>query len=143
VQLALRACRLLCVLVDEVGRLRVALRVRGFRNRMDWHSYRVVGAVAGTLLVRGHERAERVAHAMRCRGFDGTFRALAEFRTRAADVAGFVLLSAVAGGGGGGDLWVRGQMTRGQGDKVTRGKTARLHSSPSHPLTLAPCHPQT
>src|SRR5262245_5966180 len=98
VQLALLAYRYLFVLLDELDRLRVALRVRGFRNRMDWHSYRVVSAVTGTLLVRGHERAERVAQAMRCRGFDGTFRALAEFRTTARDVLTFLLLAGAAAG---------------------------------------------
>jgi cobalt/nickel transport system permease protein len=45
------------------------------------------------LLVRGYERAERVGQAMRCRGFDGQFRSLSEFRTRPVDV-GFFLLSA-------------------------------------------------
>jgi cobalt/nickel transport system permease protein len=98
VQLALLTYRYLFVLLDELDRLRVALRVRGFRNRMSWHSYRVVGAVTGTLLVRGHERAERVAQAMRCRGFDGTFRSLAAFGTRAADVLAFLGLAAAAAG---------------------------------------------
>ena len=45
-----------------------------------------MGQAAGTLLVRGYERSERVAQAMRCRGFDGCFRALATFRTRWSDV---------------------------------------------------------
>jgi cobalt/nickel transport system permease protein len=98
VQLALLTYRYLFVLTDELDRLRVALRVRGFRNRANRHSYRVVGAVAGTLLVRGHERAERVAQAMRCRGFDGTFRALAEFRTTARDVLAFLVLAGAAAG---------------------------------------------
>jgi cobalt/nickel transport system permease protein len=56
---------------------------------MDRHTYRTVGHVIGTLVVRGTERAEGVAHAMRCRGFDGRFRSLATFRTTMADVAFF------------------------------------------------------
>ena len=79
VQLALLSYRYLFVLGDELARLRVALRVRGYRHRANWHSYRTVGHVAGTLLVRGYERAERVGQAMRCRGFDGRFRSLTEF----------------------------------------------------------------
>jgi cobalt/nickel transport system permease protein len=75
------------LLADEFGRLRQALRLRGYRNRADLHSYRTVGHVAGTLLVRGHERAERVSQAMRCRGFDGRYRVLTAFRTRPHDVA--------------------------------------------------------
>lgn len=81
------------LLADELTRIRIALRVRGYRNRPNLHSYRTVAHVGGTLLVHGHERGERVSDAMRCRGFDGRFRSLTEFRTTAADV---VFFSAVA-----------------------------------------------
>jgi cobalt/nickel transport system permease protein len=96
IQLAVLTYRYLFVLTDELARLRVALRVRGYRNRVTLHSYRTVAHVAGTLLVRGHERAERVGQAMRCRGFDGRFRSLATFRTTAADVAAFALIAGAA-----------------------------------------------
>jgi len=90
--------RYIFVLATELARLRIALRVRGYRNRASRHSYRTVGHVGGTLLVRGYERAERVGQAMRCRGFDGRFRSLAEFRTTTADLSFFlVLVGAVAG----------------------------------------------
>jgi cobalt/nickel transport system permease protein len=92
VQLAMLSHRYLFVLGAELARLRTALRVRGFRNRASRHCYRTVGHVAGTLLVRGYERAERVGQAMRCRGFDGHFRSLAEFRTSRADRLFFSLL---------------------------------------------------
>jgi cobalt/nickel transport system permease protein len=97
VHLALLSYRYVFTLADELARLRIALRVRGFRNRARWHSYRTAGAVTGTLLVRGHERAERVAHAMRCRGFDGTFRSLTEFGTRIGDVLFFAVVFLAAG----------------------------------------------
>jgi cobalt/nickel transport system permease protein len=100
--------RYLFVLADELARLRVALRVRAYRNRASWHSYRTVGAVAGTLLVRGYERAERVGQAMRCRGFDGRFRALVAFRTRPVDVLAFVLIVGGAAGVLGLDWLLRG-----------------------------------
>jgi cobalt/nickel transport system permease protein len=98
VQLAVLTYRYIFVLGSELNRIRVALRVRGYRNRMSLHSYRTAGHVAGALLVRGYERAERVGQAMRCRGFDGRFRSLNEFRTRAEDVLLFVLIlgSAIA-----------------------------------------------
>ena len=60
VQLAVLTYRYIFVLAGELARLRVALRVRGYRNRANRHSYRTVGHVAGALLVRGYERAERV-----------------------------------------------------------------------------------
>lgn len=108
VQLALFTYRYLHLLGEELARLRLALRVRGYRNRASLHSYRTVGHVAGVLLVRGYERAERVGQAMRCRGFDGRFRALHDFRTRAVDVAAFVLLVAAAGALLAWDLALRG-----------------------------------
>lgn len=98
IHLCLLTYRYLFLLAEEMGRLRIALRVRGYRNRASLHSYRTVGHVAGTLLVRSYERAERVGQAMRCRGFDGEFRALAEFRTRGRDVAGFLIIMLSAAG---------------------------------------------
>jgi cobalt/nickel transport system permease protein len=98
VQLALLSYRYLFVLVEELGRMRIALRVRGYRNRMNLHSYRTVGVVTGALMVRGWERGERVGHAMRCRGFDGRFRSLSAFRTTGADVLMFSAVSAGAVG---------------------------------------------
>lgn len=98
VMLLLLTYRYVFLLVEEFGRLRTALRVRGFRNRADLHSYRTIGQVAGTLLVRSHERSERVAHAMQARGFDGQFRTLDTFSTRPADVAFFALVVLGAAG---------------------------------------------
>jgi cobalt/nickel transport system permease protein len=96
VQLGLLSYRYLFVLADELARLRIALRVRGYRNRANRHSYRTAGHVAGTLLVRGYERAERVSQAMRCRGFDGQFRSLTAFATRPSDILAFLLVTAGA-----------------------------------------------
>lgn len=82
---------------EELGRIRMALRVRGFRNRATVHSYRVVGNVAGILLLRSYERAERLGQAMRCRGFDGKYRSLFPLRTQVRDVCG-VMVSMLVGG---------------------------------------------
>jgi cobalt/nickel transport system permease protein len=92
VQLVMLTHRYIFVLGSELSRLRTALRVRGYRNRASRHCYRTVGHVAGTLLVRGSERAERVAQAMRCRGFDGQLRSFTEFRTTHADLLFFFSL---------------------------------------------------
>jgi cobalt/nickel transport system permease protein len=96
VHILLLSYRYLFVLADELDRLRRAVRVRGFRPRVDRHTYRTVGHVIGTLVVRGTERADGVAHAMRCRGFDGRFRSLSTFRTRVVDVLFFVVVVAYA-----------------------------------------------
>jgi cobalt/nickel transport system permease protein len=78
--------RYLFVLVGEFGALRIAVRLRAYRNRVSVHSYRTIGHLAGALLVRSSDRAERVARAMQCRGYDGHFHSTSEFRTRAADL---------------------------------------------------------
>lgn len=96
VQLIALSYRYLFLLLDEFRRLRIALRLRGYRPRGDLHSYRTLGQITGTLLVRGGERAERVGQAMRCRGFDGRFRTLTDFRTRRRDVAGFAVIVGAA-----------------------------------------------
>jgi cobalt/nickel transport system permease protein len=93
VHVILLTYRYVFVVTGEFTRLRTALRVRGYHNRATLHSYRTVGHVAGTLLVRGSERAGRVGQAMTCRGFDGQFRSLAKPRTRAVDVIAFWLLA--------------------------------------------------
>ncbi len=93
VQLTLLAYRYLWFFGQEVRRVRIALRTRGYRSQARLHSYRTIGHVAGNLLVRSHERAERVAQAMRCRGFDGRYRSLAVFGTSWPDV---VLMSSAA-----------------------------------------------
>ncbi len=96
VRVLLLAWRYLFLIGDELQRLRTALRVRGFRNRADAHSWGTVAAATGTLLVRGADRAERVAAAMRCRGMGAPMRELDERRTTLADVA-FVVLTLTAG----------------------------------------------
>ena len=92
VLIAQLAFRYIGVLFEEARRLRIALWCRGFRAKTNRHTYHTLGSVAGALLVRGGERAERVSAAMHCRGFDGTPRALQQFRTVPQDVFGFVLV---------------------------------------------------
>lgn len=94
VLLALLAYRYTSLLSDELRRMRTAARVRGFRATATARGYRTLGHLTGAVLVRGADRADRVAEAMRCRGFDGRLHTLAGFRTTAGDVAGFVGLAA-------------------------------------------------
>ncbi len=94
VQVAQLAYRYIFLLAAEARRVRVALRTRGFKVRTTPHTYRTVGHVLGSLLVRGADRADRVADAMRCRGFDGTYHTLADFRTTPADILSFLVAAA-------------------------------------------------
>ena len=97
VQLTLLAYRYAFLLAEEMRRLRIAMRTRGFRVSATRHGYRALGHATGALLVRGADRADNVSAAMRCRGFDGTFHTLAAFRTAFTDIISFVaLVAAVA-----------------------------------------------
>jgi cobalt/nickel transport system permease protein len=93
IQLLMLTYRYIFLLAEELHKLRIALRLRGYRNRACAHCYRTVGHVAGTILVRSYERAERVGQAMRCRGFDGQFRSLRSFASRGVDVGKFFLIA--------------------------------------------------
>lgn len=65
--------RFVGVLRAEAGRLLDAMRARAFVARSNRHTWRALGNLAGMLLVRSLDRAERVEEAMRCRGFSGRF----------------------------------------------------------------------
>ncbi|MCS6849583.1 MAG: cobalt ECF transporter T component CbiQ [Gemmataceae bacterium] len=96
VHLVLLTYRYVFLLADELARLRIALYVRGFRANWSWRSWRVIGQLAGILMLRSHDRAERVGQAMRCRGFDGRFRSLVCFQTSASDLGLFAALVGTA-----------------------------------------------
>ncbi len=63
---------------------------------MTVHSYRTIGHLTGTLLVRSSHHAERVARAMQCRGFDGRFHSTLEYRTRTVDAFFFFAVISVS-----------------------------------------------
>jgi cobalt/nickel transport system permease protein len=84
--------RYLDVLHREYLRMLAAMKIRGFRPRMDRHTYASFGYLVGMLLVRSFDRAERVAAAMKCRGFQGRFHLLDHFSFTRRD-AGFCAAS--------------------------------------------------
>ena len=87
--------RYVYVLGDEAHRMVHAREARGPRGRMA-RRVLVVGSMAGSLFVRGYERAERVGHAMVARGYDGSVRLLVPLRRFRATDAAAVLLVALA-----------------------------------------------
>lgn len=80
VALFLFTARYVDVLHREYGRLRLAMRARGFRPAASLHCWRSLGYLVGMLLVSSLERSERIHAAMRLRGFDGRFHFLDEHR---------------------------------------------------------------
>jgi len=97
VQIALLAYRYAFLFFAEARRVRIALRTRAFRPATNLRTYQTTGQAIGSLLLRGGDRAEQVADAMRSRGFNGRFHTIQHFRTTAGDVAGFaVVILAIA-----------------------------------------------
>ncbi|EJW09731.1 Transmembrane component NikQ of energizing module of nickel ECF transporter [Rhodovulum sp. PH10] len=101
VMLLLFAVRYVSLLRAEAVRLSDALRVRGFVPRTSMHTCRTLAWLAGQMLVRAFERAERVDEAMRCRGFSGRFPLVSRDRFGISDAVfagalGAVLLLALA-----------------------------------------------
>lgn len=85
--LLLFTARYVEVLEREYHRLHTAMRLRAFRPGLNWHTYRTYGHLVGMLLVRSVIRAERVALAMKCRGFHGKFYMLEHFAFARCDAA--------------------------------------------------------
>lgn len=99
--LFLFAVRFVAVFRAEADRLLEAMRVRAFVARSNRHTWRTLGNLAGLLLVRSLDRAERVDEAMRCRGFSGRFPMVATGVTTRRDLtfavaAGLAVIALVA-----------------------------------------------
>jgi cobalt/nickel transport system permease protein len=82
----------------EYIRLKEAMDIRGFRPGNNLHTYRSYAYLVGMLLVKSHDRAERVRAAMLCRGFRGRFYNLSEFSMGISDlIILIIMLMAVSG----------------------------------------------
>ncbi len=89
VNLLLFTYRYIFVVAGEMGRMSVARRARGARrggSLLDRATMRTVSFSAGMVLVRAHERAQRMHDALVSRGFDGDLRTLTRFRVGAAEM---------------------------------------------------------
>jgi cobalt/nickel transport system permease protein len=86
VALLLLMTRYISVIRQQYHRLRQAMRVRGFQPRTNLHTLRCYANLAGMLLVRGLDRAERVQAAMLCRGYNGRFWIRSDFQARTLDL---------------------------------------------------------
>ena len=83
---------------SEYIRLNNAIKIRGFKPRTNFHTYRTYAYLVGMMLVRSYDRSKRVYNAMLCRGFKGKFWTLNHFVFKKSDVvAGIVMLSCIMG----------------------------------------------
>ena len=98
IYLLLFTYRYIHVIHMEYQRLMKAIKIRGFRPGTNIHTYRTYAYLVGMLLVKSHDRAQRVRAAMLCRGFRGRFYDLSEFSFKTSDMVMMLLmLTAVFG----------------------------------------------
>ncbi|MCL2349632.1 MAG: energy-coupling factor transporter transmembrane protein EcfT [Planctomycetaceae bacterium] len=95
VQLLLFTIRYLSVFESEWVRMSLAAKARGFRPKMNRHTYKTYAQMIALLFVRSLERSERVLAAMKCRGFHGRFYPLDDQKITAYDILFLVLIAAV------------------------------------------------
>lgn len=88
--------RYLHVIAEEYSQMKTAAVLRGFVPATDRRTYRTYGALVAMVLVRSHDRAQRVYQAMLLRGFQGAFPSLHRFQIRPGDI--LFLIIAVATG---------------------------------------------
>lgn len=97
VSLLLFTIRYIDVIHNEYLQLKKAMKVRGFKPGMNFHTYKSFANLAAMLLVRSVDRSECVFAAMRCRCFKGFFPLLYHFYCTGKDIAflsgAFVILA--------------------------------------------------
>ncbi len=77
--------RYIYVYLEELRKMKIALRLRGYNNNSVLHSLRTNSAIIGSLLLRSLEQAERICTAMVLRGYSGNVQESSRFSARASD----------------------------------------------------------
>lgn len=98
VQMIIFTYRYIFVVLDELGRMFMAARARGFKSGTNFRTLKTVGNLIGMLFVRSYERTEHIHRAMVSRGYDGTLRILDEFVLVKKDFLKAALVIAAAAG---------------------------------------------
>lgn len=74
------------VFFEDLRKMRVALTLRGFRNRSSLKSLRSSANLAGSLLVRSYEQTERIYRSMMLRGYNGRIVSDKTFKADTGDI---------------------------------------------------------
>jgi cobalt/nickel transport system permease protein len=98
IQSVLFTYRYLFVYLEQLRKMRVAMRSRAFVPGFNRTTFRTYGYQVGMLLVISFEQTERILSAMKSRGYDGTIRILYQPKRVGLDwvkFAGIVTLTAL------------------------------------------------
>ena len=95
VHILLLTYRYVFVIEQEYQRLSRAMKTRGFIPGTNTHTYKTYAYLIGMIFVRSLDRAHRVHQAMICRGFDGKFYSLKQFKLTTTDYAVLPFMTAM------------------------------------------------
>jgi cobalt/nickel transport system permease protein len=95
VQSLLFTYRYLFVYLEQLRKMKVAMRSRGFQPKFDLRTFKTYGYQVGMLLVTSYEQTERILSAMKSRGYDGTLRLLYQPRRVPLDWWKFAAMTAL------------------------------------------------
>jgi len=93
--------RFIFILIDEMDRMRMSRKARGFtggRNIFDKVAMRTIGYTAGMIFVRSYKRAGNIYNALLSRGYTGDIKTLQIPRTHSRDAvfaSAFILVVAI------------------------------------------------
>ncbi len=82
--------RFIFVFIDELERMKLARKARGFSSKgslLNGDVLKVISYTIGMVLVRSNKRAGRIYNALLCRGYDGEVRTLNKMKLRPRDAA--------------------------------------------------------
>lgn len=85
VQMLLFTYRYTFVFIEEMRRMQIAMRARGFVIKSNLNTMHIMGNFVGTLLVRSFERSERVYKAMLSKGYQGELHSMVKFHSNRQD----------------------------------------------------------
>ncbi|MCK4981697.1 MAG: energy-coupling factor transporter transmembrane protein EcfT [Victivallaceae bacterium] len=93
IHLFLFSIRYLTIIHQEYIRMKRSAIMRSFTPEMNIHTYKTFAHFAGMLLIRSLNRSERIAKAMKCRGFNGNFYLIYHFQATRKDwLTGLLML---------------------------------------------------
>lgn len=84
--------RYLHVIKEEFNTIHQAMLLRGFKAKTNLHTYKSYAYLIANLLIKSHERSQKVYQAMICRGFKGSFIIIDHFKLKRNDYL-FLIIS--------------------------------------------------
>lgn len=77
--------RYIFVFQDELQSMTRAKESRSY-GRKRWLNFKTLASIVGVLFIRAYERGERIYHAMRSRGFDGSIKTITDMNLTKSDI---------------------------------------------------------